>query len=259
MSKGVDFELQECEYPLRINMSVLNKSKKSPFLLAMVMLCIMAEFALSQEKGMIQTMTEYESETIRLPEPVQESDTSIEEALLKRRSVRSYKDRPLALAEISQLLWAAQGITSPRGLRAAPSAGALYPLKLYVIAGNVDGLQDGVYNYRPYRHELVMVVKGDKRTELRNAALGQTSVSNAAAVIVFAAVYERTTVKYGDRGIQYVHIEAGHAAQNVFLQAVPLALGTVVIGAFHDDAVKEVLKMSEREEPLYIMPVGRMK
>jgi SagB-type dehydrogenase family enzyme len=219
----------------------------------------MTEFVLSQAKGMTQAMPEHKSETIRLPEPVKDSDTSIEEALSKRRSTRSYKDKPLTLAEISQLLWAAQGITSQRDLRTAPSAGALYPLEIYVVAGNVTDLHDGVYNYSPYKHELVRVVEGDKRTELCNAALGQTSVKNAAAVIVISAVYERTTVKYGDRGIKYVHMESGHAAQNVFLQAVPLNLGAVVIGAFYDDAVKEVLKMSESEQPLYIMPVGRIK
>jgi len=229
------------------------------FLLTVIVLCSGTAFTLAKVKEKPELVQEFQSETIKLPDPTYDSDTSIEETLRRRRSVRSFKDSPLTLAEISQLLWAAQGITSPRGLRAAPSAGALYPLEVYVIAGNVDGLPDGVYNYRPYRHELVMVEKGDKRTELCSAALGQTSVSNAAAAIVFAAVYKRTTVKYGDRGIQYIHIETGHAAQNVFLQAVPLALGTVVIGAFHDDAVKKVLKMSDRERPLYIMPVGKMK
>jgi len=223
------------------------------------MLCIVMEFTLSQTKGITNSMSEYKSETIKLPEPVQDSNISIEEALLKRRSVRSYQESPLTLAEVSQLLWAAQGITSPRGLRTAPSAGALYPLEIYLVAGNVDDLPDGVYNYRPDKHELARVVKGDKRVELCNAALGQTSVRNAAAVIIFSAVRERTTMKYGDRGIKYVHIETGHAAQNVFLQATSLNLGTVVIGAFHDEAVKKVLTMSDMEEPLYIMPVGRMK
>ncbi len=228
-------------------------------LLSVILLCsgIVNTPAMAKEKT--DPMQEFKSETIKLPEPKYDSDISIEEALLERRSVRSYKDSPLTLAEVSQLLWSAQGITSPGGLRTAPSAGALYPLEIYVVAGNVDNLQDGVYRYNPYKHELVRVVKGDKRIELCDAALGQTSVRNAAAVIVFSAVYERTTVKYGDRGVQYVHMETGHAAQNVFLQTVPLNLGTVVIGAFHDDAVKKVLKMSDREQPLYIMPVGRMK
>jgi SagB-type dehydrogenase family enzyme len=179
--------------------------------------------------------------------------------MLKRRSVRSFKDSSLTLAEVSQLLWAAQGITSPRGLRTAPSAGALYPLEIYVLEGNVDGLPDGVYHYRPARHQLVRVVKGDRRNELYEAALIQTSVRNAPAVLVFAAVYERTTVKYGDRGVQYVHMETGHSAQNVFLQAVPLNLDAVVIGSFYDDMGRKVLKMSDSEQPLYIIPVGRMK
>jgi SagB-type dehydrogenase family enzyme len=109
------------------------------------------------------------------------------------------------------------------------------------------------------KHELVRVIAGDKRTELCTAALGQSSVRNAAAVIVFTAVYERTTVKYGERGMQYVHMEIGHAAQNVSLQAVPLDIGTVVIGAFHDSEMRKVLKMPDREQPLYAMPVGRMK
>jgi len=240
-------------------MSVLNKSKKYPFLLSMLMLCSMTEFVLSVARGMTQDMPEHTSETISLPEPVQDSDTSIEETLRKRRSNRSYKDRPLTLKEISQLLWAAQGMTSQKGLRTAPSAGALYPLEVYIVAGNVDDLHSGVYKYRPYKHELVRIAEGDKRTDLCNAALGQTPVKNAAAVIVMSAVYERTTTKYGDRGIRYVHIETGHAAQNVLLQSVSLHLGAVVIGAFHDDAVKKVLNIPDREEPLYIMPVGIIK
>jgi SagB-type dehydrogenase family enzyme len=233
--------------------------KKHAFLTAVIMLFTFNGFALLQAMEMIDAMPEYKSETIKLPEPLQDSKTSVEKAILKRRSARSFKDSSLTLAEVSQLLWAAQGITSPRGLRTAPSAGALYPLEVYIVAGNVDALLDGIYHYRPVRHELVRLIKGDKRTELCAAALGQTSVRNAAAVIVFAAVYEKTTVKYGDRGIQYVHMETGHAAQNVFLQAVPLNLGTVVIGAFYDDGVRKVLKMSDREKPLYLMPVGRMK
>jgi SagB-type dehydrogenase family enzyme len=237
----------------------MNKGKIFAFLLAVILLCSEIAYTMAKAKEKTGPMQEFKSETIKLPEPKYDSDISIEEALLKRRSVRSYKDSPLTLSEVSQLLWAAQGITNPRGLRTAPSAGALYPLEIYVVAGNVEDLPDGVYNYRPDKHELAKVVKGDKRTELSNAALGQTSVRNAAAVIVFSAVYGRTTVKYGDRGMQYVHIETGHAAQNVFLQTIPLNLGTVVIGAFHDDEVKKILQMSDREQPLYIMPVGRMK
>ncbi|MEW6214864.1 MAG: SagB/ThcOx family dehydrogenase [Nitrospirota bacterium] len=199
------------------------------------------------------------AEIIKLPEPKYDSKLSIEKALLKRRSVRDYKDEPLTLAEVSQLLWSAQGITDPRGFRAAPSAGALYPLEVYVVVGNVSSLSDGIYKYKPYGHELVSIMKGDKRAELSAAALGQTCVKGGAAVIVISAVYERTTKKYGERGIRYVHIEAGHAAQNVYLQAVSLNLGMVVVGAFADNEVKRILNMAPTEQPLCIMPVGKIK
>jgi SagB-type dehydrogenase family enzyme len=198
------------------------------------------------------------TDTVKLPEPKNNSKVSIEKALFERRSVREYKDRSLTLAEISQLLWASQGITDLRGgFRTAPSAGALYPLEVYVVTGNVDNLSDGIYKYKPHGHELVRVVKGDKRAELCAAALGQPSVKNNAAVIVIAAVYERTTGKYGERGIRYVHMEVGHAAQNIYLQSVSLNLGTSVVGAFDDRKVKKVMNMPDEEQPMYIMPVGK--
>ncbi len=194
---------------------------------------------------------------IELPEPRYDSDVSVEEALLERRSVREYTGEPLTLQEVSQLLWAAQGITDPRGYRTAPSAGGLYPLEIYLVAGDVDNLEDGVYSYRPQGHELVKVVDGDRREELFAAALEQAWVREAAADLVIMGVYGRTTAKYGDRGVQYVHLEAGHAAQNVCLQATALGLGTVTVGAFDDEQVQDVLGAPENERPLYVMPVGR--
>ena len=196
---------------------------------------------------------------IVLPEPRYSSDVSVEEALLERRSVRSYAQRALSLEEVSQLLWAAQGMTDPRGFRAAPSAGATYPLEVYVVVGDVEGVAQGIYRYLPQQHELVRVVAGDLRGDLARAALNQQWVADGAIDIVFTAVYERTTMRYGKRGIRYVHMEAGHAAQNVYLQAVALKLGTVVIGAFDDSRVTEILKLPGGEVPLYIMPVGKLK
>ncbi len=199
------------------------------------------------------------NEKIKLQEPKYNSETSIEKALLKRRSVREFKNEPLTLAEVSQLLWAAQGITEPRrDFRTAPSAGALYPLEVYVVIGNVKEVPKGVYVYKPHKHELVKVRDGDVRDELSAAALGQNWVEEGSVVIVIAAVYERTTQKYGDRGIRYVRIETGSAAQNVYLQAVSLDLGTVFVGAFHDDEVIKILNMSDKENPLCIMPVGKI-
>lgn len=196
--------------------------------------------------------------SIKLPEPKYDSETSIEQALLKRRSVRSYTDQPLTLAELSQILWAAQGVTDEqRGYRTAPSAGALYPLEVYTVVENVEGVTQGVYQYKPQQHELVLVKSGSVREQLTNAALGQSSVGESPVVVVISAVYERTTKKYGERGVRYVHMEAGHAAQNMYLQAVSLNLGMVVIGAFDEDEVKKILNMPDQEQPLYIIPLGR--
>jgi len=200
---------------------------------------------------------EAESLLVALPTPLYDSNISVEQALLERRSIREYRLEPLTLAEISQLLWAAQGITHPAGLRTAPSAGALYPLEIYLLAGNVTDLRAAIYRYKPESHALILVAEGDQRPALCQAALGQSAVQDAAAVIVIAAIYERTTVKYGERGVSYVHMEVGSAAQNIYLQAVSLNLGTVFIGAFHDDEVKKVLHMAGDEQPLGLMPVGR--
>jgi len=198
------------------------------------------------------------NEKIRLPEPRHESNLSIEETLLRRRSIREYQDVPLTLTDVSQLLWAAQGITDPAGFRTAPSAGATYPLEVYLVVGDVKNLSAGVYRYEPREHMLIQVLKGDRREELSHAALGQEWVRKGAISIVFTAIYERTTGRYGDRGIRYAHMEVGHAGQNVHLQAVSLNLGTVVVGAFHDEEVKRILNLPVNERPLYIMPVGRV-
>mgnify|MGYP006291593073 CR=1 FL=1 len=197
-------------------------------------------------------------EEVILPEPQYESDTPLEEALRQRRSIRDYGEEPLTLAEVGQLLWSAQGITNQRGYRTAPSAGALYPLELYVVVGEVERLSPGVYHYDPQSHALERTGDGDRRQALASEALGQASVRRGAIDIVFTAIYERTTDKYGHRGRRYAHMEAGHAAQNVYLQCVSLELGAVVVGAFRDKSVQDVLELPEERVPLYIMPVGRL-
>lgn len=203
------------------------------------------------------SVTTRSGDTLSLPAPRQDSGFSIEHALHERRSVREFVRTVLTQEEISQLLWAAQGITSRDGLRTAPSAGALYPLQLYLVAGMVRDLDPGVYKYAPSGHKLAKIIAGDQRHKLASAAHGQDCVAGAAAVLVFTAVERRTTRKYGSRGVRYVHIEIGHASQNVFLQATALGLGTVVVGAFEDDAVGELLQLPEGEAPLYLMPLGR--
>jgi SagB-type dehydrogenase family enzyme len=191
-----------------------------------------------------------------LPEPSADGGVSVEAAISERRSVREFSTRSLTLADVAQLLWAAQGITSRDGGRAAPSAGALYPLELYLVAGDVDSLPAGVYRYRPERHRLDHVADGDFRKPLAAAALDQSWVRRAPAVLVIAGVYERSAKKYGDRARRYTRIETGHAAQNVYLQATALGLGTVIVGAFRDADVQEVLGLPDDHAPLALMPVG---
>lgn len=190
---------------------------------------------------------------IILPQPKLKGKVYLEEAIFKRRSQREFQRKDLSLEQIGQLLWAAQGITAKRGgfsFRAAPSAGALYPLELYALT------KDGLYHYLPEGHKLENLSDKDLRGDLADAALGQSSVASGALDIVICAVYERVTSKYGQRGVRYVHIEAGHAAQNIHLQAVALGLGSVAIGAFDDEAAKKSLSLPAACEPLYIIPIG---
>ena len=194
-----------------------------------------------------------------LPPIESKGELSVEEAIQLRRSVREFGRGRLDLADVSQLLWSAQGITGRGGFRAAPSAGALYPLELYLVAGDIEGLSAGVYWYRPKTHELIHLASGDLRKRLASAALGQSCVRRASAVLVIASVYERSAEKYGQRGRRYAHMEVGHAAQNVYLQATARGLGTVFVGAFDDTEVQDVLRLPPDHEPLGLMPVGRKR
>ena len=197
------------------------------------------------------------ADAVALPTPKRTGSVPVESVLGTRRSLREFAASALSLAELSQLLWAAQGLTAPDGRRTAPSAGALYPLELSVVVGEVTGLSAGVYRYEPAHHRLIPVVTGDRRRALAAAAVGQDWMRGAPAAFVIAAVFSRTERKYGERGPQYVHFEAGCAAENLALQATALGLGTVVVGAFEDGEVAAVAALDKRERPLAILPVGR--
>jgi SagB-type dehydrogenase family enzyme len=197
------------------------------------------------------------SDEVALPAPSLEGDVPVEQALARRRSVREFASEPLSLPAMSQLLWAAQGITGPGGLRTAPSAGALYPLEVYLAAGAVSGVRPGVYRYDPRRHRLVLASEGDVRAGIARAALDQDWLAEAPAIIVLAAVYQRTARKYGKRSARYVHMEVGHAAQNIYLQAGALGLGTTMVGAYRDKELARLLGLPERTKPLAVLPVGK--
>lgn len=192
-----------------------------------------------------------------LPEPRLAGKLTVEGALRERRSVRRFDGESLTLAEIGQLLWALQGITGSRGERTAPSAGDLYPLEVYVAAARVEDLAVGIYRYRPEAHDLEPIAEGDVRVRLAAAAHSVEWVDSAPAVLALAGVVQRTAIKYGARARRYVHIEAGCAAENLYLQAQSLGLGAVLVGAFDDQDVGATLQMREGEEPMALMPVGR--
>lgn len=187
---------------------------------------------------------------VELPAPRTAGPVSLEEALGQRRSARTFTPETLTLEEVAQLLWAAQGITASWGGRTAPSAGALYPLKVYVADGA------GLWRYVPDGHRLEVVVDADLRADLAHAAHDQTAVAEAPAVFAITAAPARTEIKYGDRALRYVYLEAGHAAQNLLLQATALGLGGVPIGAFDDGEVARILRLPEGIVPIYLIPVG---
>jgi SagB-type dehydrogenase family enzyme len=191
---------------------------------------------------------------IKLPPPDTVGQVTVEQALWYRRSVRAFADESLSMKQVGQLLWAAQGLNRGLAGRTAPSAGATYPMELYLVAGKVKGLKPGVYHYGIDGHSLVLMQDGDHRAELAEAALGQKSIVTAPVVLVLAAEFGRTAKRYAERAPRYVYMEAGHVGENVHLQSEALGLGTVMIGAFQDDRVKKFLGI--RQEPLYIMPVG---
>jgi SagB-type dehydrogenase family enzyme len=201
-------------------------------------------------------VAENNAQGVPLPAPVVDGGVSIEHALATRRTIRRFSGTPLRLAELGQLLWAAQGTTHGAGYRTAPSAGALYPLELFVIAGNVDGLTPGIYRYRPARHDIIRHIPGDQRSSIAVAALQQDWIADAPAILVVTSVRARTSVKYGLRSDRYIAMEAGHAAQNIYLQCVGLGLATALVGGFEDDAVRNLLDLRREFTPLAIMPLG---
>lgn len=194
-------------------------------------------------------------EDIKLPEPLFKGNISLEETLKSRRSVREYKQTPITLNELSQILWAVNGKTSDWGGRTSPSAGATYPIEIYLVAGNIKDVEAGLYHYQADTHTLKLVKAVDLREALSRASLNQLSVKNAPATIVISGIFERTTSRYGERGIRYVLMEAGHCGQNTHIQAEALGLGSVMIGAFDDEKVKTVLGIEE--DIFYLCPVGR--
>ncbi len=196
-------------------------------------------------------------ELVKLPIPRTKSDVSVEAALASRRSIRSYKSDALDLEVLGQILWSAQGITeTSKKYRTAPSAGATFPLEMYVLVDNVSGIKAGIYRYYPEEHSIKLSHAGDFKTPIREKAARQGSITQAPFTLIFCADMDRIRPRYKDRSERYVFMEIGHAAQNVHLQCETLNLGTVCIGAFDDIALHEVLKLPKEHIPYNMMPIG---
>ncbi|MBM4403746.1 MAG: SagB/ThcOx family dehydrogenase [Candidatus Cloacimonetes bacterium] len=196
--------------------------------------------------------------TIPLPEPMITGSVSVEQAIHQRRSTRSFKDESLSIAQISQILYSAQGIShQERGLRTAPSAGAIYPLELYAIIGKADDIDPGLYRYQPTTHSLALIQTGDLRQSIISKVSRQAFVASAPISLILTVAYERISERYSERGMMYAHMEVGHVGQNVHLQAEALGLGTVMVGAFNESELAKQMALPDGEIPLYIMPVGK--
>ncbi|HYA92920.1 MAG TPA: SagB/ThcOx family dehydrogenase [Thermodesulfobacteriota bacterium] len=207
--------------------------------------------------GLLEIKNGYAS--MSLPTPSSDGKVSLEKAIKERRTIRDFRERTLSLNHLSQLLWAAQGITDPTmGRRAAPSGGALYPLDIYILIGEngVEKMEAGIYHYLPKEHSVSVISKGDRRREISSASLSQMWMAKAPVIFIITAEYKRVTGKYGERGVRYALIEVGHASQNLFLEAEALGLGAGIVGAFNDLEVSKMADLPPKHEPLLIMPVG---
>ncbi len=211
--------------------------------------------ALIQAPGVIALAQQ--TPAIKLPEPRRQGTMSLEAALWARRSTRALTRDSIALADVGQLAWAAQGVNRPDGHRTAPSAGATYPLELYVVASRVRDLPAGVYHYLARSHELETLAAGDRLPELVTTATRQSWIADAAAMFVLAGAYDRTAGRYRDRTDRYVAIEVGAAGQDLYLQAAALGLGTTMVGSFPDSTLARVVGLPEGQRPVAVMPVGR--
>lgn len=192
---------------------------------------------------------------VKLPEP--NKSTPLSQLLLKRRSIRRYGRGSLKLEELSQILWATYGLVD-KNRRVVPSAGATYPIEVYVFVKNVENLKPGIYKYNEDKNTLILMREGDFSGDLASACLNQEWVYRAPVNIVLVAVYERTTSWYGERGFRYIYMEAGHVGQNIYLASTELNLGTVAVGAFHDEDVKRIIGLRDEYIVLYVFPIGRI-
>jgi SagB-type dehydrogenase family enzyme len=196
---------------------------------------------------------------VALPKPDLTGKVTLEKSLATRRSVREYAPGALTLGEVSQILWAAQGITGPGGKRTTPAAHAIYSLEIWLVANDVEDLAPGIYRYAPQEHALALAFSGDHRAAVTAAASGQECVEQAPAVVAISGDSLLTAEKFRQRGVAWLGMEAGFVVQSVYLQVTALGLGTVIVGGFSDEPARVVLGLPAGKVPLAFMPIGRRK
>ncbi len=246
-------------YRFTLTLDMLNFLRSRTFFLIIVFLSITLSFYPFERTSFSQSQLPLQGKDktiVPLPEPSLSGLRSLEETMAQRRTVRSFSRKPLTIAQASQLLWAAQGVTSPEGFRTAPSGGGLYPLEVRLLAANIDGIATGVWHYLPASHQLQLDSYGDRRERLVDASYQQAWIAQGSAIFAITGVSGRSSAKYGTRGVRFTYMEAGHAAQNLLLQAVGLGLEAGLIGGFDDSKVRAALQLPAAEEPLYLVVVG---
>ncbi len=221
---------------------------------------LLLSFIFIASNTFLQELEEYSKKEILLPKPSYKGSISFEETIYKWKATRKFqKDKPLTLQLLSQLLWAASGTTVDgvtSATRVYPSAGAIYPLDIYVVCKNIKDLESGIYKYNCKNHSLILVKKGDFSSQLAYFAVGQMFIAEAPVSFIWVGDYSKVS-RYGDRGTKrYIFADLGHSAQNLTIQATALGLGTVQVGAFNNEKIKSLLEIKQHEDPLYIMPVG---
>lgn len=199
----------------------------------------------------------WQNKKIKLPNPKLKSGVSFEETLLKRRSHRAYTKKPLGIGEISQLLFAGEGVIEEER-RTVPSAGAFYPIEIYLSVSRVKKISPGLYKYSPENHSLDKISNNNWRAKLAEAAFSQPWVKEAPALFILCGKFEKTVKKYDEKGAIFVAMEAGHVAQNISLQAAALNLGTLCVGGFNNKQIDRLLNLDKKTEPYYIIPVGKI-
>jgi SagB-type dehydrogenase family enzyme len=194
--------------------------------------------------------------------PDQKGGKPIWETIVQRRSTREFARDSITFAELSQLIWATQGITSRAwgyDFRAVPSAGALYPIETYIVANRVEEIPAGVYHYSVKGSQLILLTEGHFGPDLQQAGLGQEMLEEASCVFIWTAVVERSKWKYRERAYRYIYMDVGHIGQNLYLAAIALNLGCCTVGAFFDEEVDRIIGVDGKEEiSVYLGAVGRI-